>query len=500
MIFLTANVSFAIVSDYSSLSTNITDPTSKVAQGMVNFTITNSQIEAFNLFTKASEKFTQSNVRAAYDDFSGIIESVQSNDFAYLSMAGRLADFGFFNLARVASAKAKDKDIAENHILNFAKFYFPKKNLSYEEEIYLAEIYSNIIFNEQSKEMITELSKNTIMLAKNDYANYLLSLAAYKSGNIELAKKHIGSAIGINPENLNYRVLEAEIMADSSTPEEALKIVDKLKKEKLTEYEFVRRIDALEQYVLYKISKTEWEKNYHLGYYYFYENEFVKASKTLQSVVSKKRKEKAATMALLSRVYLAMQEYEKAQDNAQKAEKILRKDSICPLVLGDLNYLKQDYKKALSNYKQAANNDKFSYKPLVKEAQVYMKIGDERRSKEIYDEVLKNYSLCYEAYYNVALIEPYKESVYLKKALAIKLTFIDAWLGLARFEIKRDNFNLAQEYLSTAYYLDSNDYRYYYYQGLIYKNQEDIKTSEYYFKKCLKLNPDCEEAKKELNL
>ena len=87
-----------------------------------------------------------------------------------------------------------------------------------------------------------------------------------------------------------------------------------------------------------------------------------------------------------------------------------------------------------------------------------------------------------------------------EKALGINITYIDAWLGLARYEISRDNFAMAQDYLSNAYYIDQNDFRYYYYQGLIYKSQDDYPTAAMYFKKCLKLNPNCVEAQKELNL
>ena len=113
---------------------------------------------------------------------------------------------------------------------------------------------------------------------------------------------------------------------------------------------------------------------------------------------------------------------------------------------------------------------------------------------------MKTSSTSVDAYYNIAMIEPYKQMAYLKKALGIDIAYIDAWLGLARYEIGRDNFSMAQDYLANAYYIDQNDYRYYYYQGLIYKSQDDIQTAALYFRKCLKLNPKCIEAQKELRL
>jgi tetratricopeptide (TPR) repeat protein len=499
MLFFVSTSAFAD-GEYDKLTLNILEPTSTLTQGVINFNIARSQINAFNEFTNAAEKFAQSNVIAAYDDFKYIIDNVETNDFGYLQMAGKLSEFGFFDLAQLALSKTSDNNISANHIENLERFYTPKKRLGYEEEILLAEAYSNIIFNDQSTETVSELLANKELLKQYDYANYILALGAYKANNLPTAEFYIEIAVAQNPENLNYKVLQAEILANGMRPDDALKIVDLLKKEKLNEYEFERKINALEQYVLYKCANKNWEKDYHLGYYYFYENEYNKSVKTLLAAIDKKKKNNAKVQALLSRVYLSMQEYEKAEDNANKTYKITHKNPKALLTLGDLSYLKKDYKHALKYYKDAEKYEKNSYVPSIKSAKTYMQLGKEKKSRELYTKVLKDYSNCYEAYYSVALIEPYKELSYLKKSVGINLGFIDGWLALARYEIKRDNLALAQEYLSNAYYIDSNDYRYYYYQGLLYKSQEDFKNANFYFNKCLSLNPDCAEAKKELEL
>ena len=195
-----------------------------------------------------------------------------------------------------------------------------------------------------------------------------------------------------------------------------------------------------------------------------------------------------------------MQEYEKAQDLAQKTIKREKQDSAANLALGQVNYLNKNYKKAMKNFKIAAKNSENANKAEVKIAQTYQSLGNERKAKEMFEKVLKNSSTEYEAYYNIALIEPYKELTYLKKALGINIMYTNAWLALARYEISRDNFSMAEDYLAIAYYLDQNDFRYFYYQGLIYKSQDDMQTAALYFRKCLKLNPNCLEAKKELYL
>ena len=251
---------------------------------------------------------------------------------------------------------------------------------------------------------------------------------------------------------------------------------------------------------MYKNSKKDWEKNYHLGNYYFYEGDYNKSVKVLQSALGKNKSYDAKINASLSTIYLSMQEYEKAKNSAQKALKKDRNNAEANLIQGNLNYLKSNYKKAIKNYKKVQKDKSKQLNAEVKIAKSLQKLGEENKSKALFKDVLSKSSTEYEAYYNIAMLEPYKQLTYLKKALALNIIYVDAWLGLARYEIMRDNINLAQDYLSTAYYIDQNDFRYYYYQGLIYKNKDDIQTASSFFKKCLKLNPNCIEAQKELNL
>ncbi len=486
--------------DFDELTIDLLDPSMKVTQLAVNFNVVMSQMEAFNDFIKATDKFKQSNVSTAYDDYKFVLDNIDTNDFGYTIMANKLAEYGLFYLSSLASKKMSDTDITSNHIKNYEKFFYPKTRLPYNEEIYLAEAYSNIMFNDQSKETMDELMLNNDLLENFDYANYILALAAYRANRLPIAKQYIQVAVTKNPQNINYKILQAQIFANSMKPQDALRVVNQIKKEDLTEAELLRRVNSIEQYVLYKNAKKDSERNYHLGNYYFYEGDYTKAVKTLQGAIGKNKAFNTKINASLSNVYLAMQEYEKAKDSAERA---LRKDSNnaqANLVLGNINYLSKNYKKALKNYKKAEQDRATQLHASVKVAKTLQKLGEEKKSKELFENVLKKSSIEYEAYYNVAMTEPFKQLAYLKKALALNIMYIDAWLGLARYELSRDNFNLAQDYLSTAFYIDQNDFRYYYYQGLIYKNKDDIMTATMFFKKCLKLNPNCTEAKKELSL
>jgi len=462
-----------------------------------------SENDTFYHLINATDKFVQCNIRASWEDFKTLINTSVDNDFTYISLANKMADFGLFDLATLASSKIKDKDLSGISIDAMKRFYYPKRRLKLEDELSLAETYSNILYNNQSSEATNELLRNETLLSTSDYANYLVALGSYKSSFYPRAAQYINIAIIQNPTNLNYQKLKAEILAEGKEPEEAIKIVETLKKQNLFSSEYERKIKSLEQFVLYKTSKNEWEKDYHLGYYYYLENDPSKAIRTLTAVSTQKRTNSGVAYALMSEIYLTMNEFEKASDTAKKAFKINKNNPKALTTLGDLSYNDKDYKQSLYYYKKAAAVDKKDYTPLVKEAKTYQKLANQKKAKEIFVKVLKTHSDSWEAYYNIALLDENKnkdkEIIYLKKALDINPLFEAGWVELAKAEIGRGNYEIAEKYLSNAYYIDENDFRYYYYQGLINKTAGDYTQAEYNFKKCLKLNSNFKEAQNELN-
>lgn len=466
-------------------------------------TVTNvNESESFYHLSEANDKFVECNVRASWEDFKSIINNSFNNDFMYMSFANKMADLGLFDLADLAISKIQDKDLTNISTDAMKRFYYPRKKLKLDTELSLAEAYSNIIYNNQSSEATNDLLKNEQNLANYDYANYLIALGSYKSSFFSRAAKYINLALLQNPNNLNYQKLKAQILVENDEPEEAIKIVENLKKQDLYSYEYEKKINSLEQFILYKTKKAQWEKDYHLAYYYYLENDSSKAIRTLESTLSSRKKgggrKKAEMYALMGKIYFNMYEFEKAADNAKKANKINNNNSDALITLGDLSYRAKNYKQALNYYKQAASSDKKSYLPLVKEAQTYQQLANNRKSEEIYIKVLKTYSDSWEAYYNIALLDKDKRTIYLKKALAINPLFENAWLELAKTDIEKGNYDIAQTYLANALYIDENDFRYYYYQGLINNNAGDFVQAKYNFKKCLKLNSDFDDAKKAL--
>lgn len=456
--------------------------------------------DVHNHYAIALERFIQCNVKSSYMDFNMLIRTIEPNDYTYLQMADKMADLGFFNLSELALSMVSDEDIAYVISDDIKRFYYPSVKLKPNDEIYLAEIFSNIIYNAQSKEAAAELLKNEELLKTSDYANYLAALGLLKSGSGSVAAKYIDAAIDKNPSNINYKKLKAEIAIQNGKNSTALKLISEIKQAPLLTKEYKNKVNSLEEYVLYKTEKQDYLKKYHLAYYYYYEGELTKAMRTLQNTVSTKKKYNKIIYALLSRVYFDTKEYEKAESFALKAENLDSSNSVALLVLGDLAARNNDFKSAAKYYEKAASGDKQSTVPLVRLAEAYRKIDKDKQADEIYTKILKDHSDCPMAYYNVALKDSSRRNEYLKKAVSLDLNLTDGWLELAKAALAKNLFDTAKKYLSIAKYIDENNFKYYYYQGLLCKAQGLMQDAEFNFKKSLALKPDFQPAKEELSI
>lgn len=456
--------------------------------------------DVHNHYAIALERFIQCNVRSSYADFRILIDSIIPNDYAYMLIANKMADLGFFTLSDLALSKITDEDISYILADDIKKYYYPSEKLNPKDEIYLAEMYSNIMYNAQSMEAANELINNTELLTKSDYANYIVALGSLKANNLINAQKYIDIAINKNPQNLNYKKLKAEIALQANKTKNAVKIIEEMKQAPIMNEFYVNKIYSLEQYVLYKAAKDDYEKKYHLGYYYYYEGELNKAMRTLQTAISPKKNQNIDTYALISRIYFDMKEYEKAESYAEKTLSIKSNNVMALIVLGDLSTKDKDYKTALKYYDKAYSKDKKSLAPAIRLAETARKLDKLDLTKEIYSKILKTHSDCPQAYYNVAMTDASRKLEYLKKAVAIDSNFTDGWLELSKMMIDMQNYTTAKKYLAIAKYIDENNFKYYYYQGLICKSQGLIQDAIYNFKKSLSLNPDFIPAKEELSI
>lgn len=449
-----------------------------------------------NQYEIAMQRFMQSNVKSAYADFEILINSVTPSDYTYIKIADNMAEIGLFNLSNTALKKISDKTILSVREDDLKKFYFPKNQLRKSDEIYLAEVYSNIMYNAQSKEATAELVKNTELLSNSDYANYIAALGYLKTGNAQNAQSYIDNALKINPDNVNYQKLKIETLLLDNKIKDALKILANVKKYNFTTISYKTKIDTLEKYTLYKAEKDDVMKKYYLASYYYALDDDVKAMRTLQTAITNKKKTNRFVYGLMSEIYYNQKEYEKAESFADKSIKLGGNNPDARMTMGKINFREQKYKEALNNFKAVTDNSE----SLVWTAKTYSAMGQEKQAKEIYAKILKENSDCADAYYYMALADKDRISEYLKKAVAININYADSWLELAKSALSQKRLALAGKYLDIVKYIDENDFRYYYYQGLVCKAKGLQQDANYYFKRSLTLNPDNEQAKKELGI
>lgn len=425
-----------------------------------------------------TNKFINLNISAAYEDVSNMIIDSEDNDYYLMLLADKAVSLGFFDLANLAFSKISDYEIAKIDSENTQKLFFPKYKLLTKDIINLAEAFSNIENNDRSNEAIKDINTKIDNIEKNDYANYLLAYANMKLNNIENAKKYIQVAIGINPNNLNYKILQSQIIANTRKNRKSLKIVKETKKYDIGYYPIKKKIDLNEEYIKYKTEKQDWLKDYHLGYYYYLKDDNNKALRVLQSAISKNNSRNALLYSLMSRIYIKNGDFERANTVATKAYNYNLSNINTLLSLGDIAYENNKYKQALKYYKKAAKSRSSVTEAKLKLADTYSKLNNHKASNSICKNIVKHEDTAYQAYYNIAINDPDLEIAYLKKSVAINPNFKDGWIDLSRLMIENGNLAQAKKYLENAYYIDENDFRYYYYQSLLLKKTEELNKPE----------------------
>ena len=422
-----------------------------------------------------NNKFVNLNIQASYNDLSRAIFDNEGSDYYIMTLADKSISLGFFDLADLAFSKVSDFEISNLDSENSHNLFFPKYDMTTKDIIFLAEAYSNIQYNDRSDEAVKAINSNLSNLDKNDYANYLLALGYLKLNDITSAKLYIDKALSLNSNNLNYKILHSQIVANTKKNKKALKLVkETINDKKIGYYPIKKQIYANEQFVKYKTEKQSWLKDYYLGYYYYLNEDNNKALRILQSAISKNNSRNALLYSLMSRIYVKNGDYESASNVAAKAYKYNLSNVNTLLTLGDIEYQNNRYKQALKYYKQASKSRELATEAKLKLADTYSKLNNTKSSKSVYKNIIKKDNAAFEAYYNIAMFEPDLELAYLKKSVAINPNFKDGWIDMSKIMIEKGNLALAKKYLENAYYIDENDFRYYYYQSLLVKKNEEL--------------------------
>ena len=439
-------------------------------------------------YASAENRFLQTNVKASYDDFNDLIQRTSHDDYVFLSYSMKLAEYGFFDLSDELINKLDKGEYTLPDINDIRRYYYPSGMVNRQDTLYLADAYSNIVYNNMAIETTSELLSST-QANESDYKNFLIALGYYKSNNLNKALKYINRALTENNTNINYLSLKARILADSDKSSQALKTMAKIKKVPFKTVDFQTKVRATEEYVLYKTSKDEALKDYHLAYYYFLQDKSLLATKVLQSAILNAKQYSAQIFSLLGKIYYENNESEKGYEFANRGYKENKKNYLANLTLADINYDNRKYEEALKYYKQAKKYSKDT-EPLVGIAKTYLALDNNKKSKKLYEKLLKKYQDDENVLVSSLKVMPQKSDYNLPKAVSLDISNNDIWLGLANLAIKEGNYNMAQTYLNNSYYIDENNFKYYYYLSLVLRARGENDLANISLIRCSNINSD----------
>ena len=151
-------------------------------------------------YASAENRFAQNNVKASYDDFNDLIKRAAHDDYVFLVYAMKMAECGFFDLSDSLINKLDNNAFTSSYVQDIRNYYYPSGMLKQKDIVYLADAYSNIMYNNMAIETTSELL-NSVQAEESDYKNYLIALGFYKSNDLQQALKYINNAIVENDKN-----------------------------------------------------------------------------------------------------------------------------------------------------------------------------------------------------------------------------------------------------------------------------------------------------------
>ncbi len=439
-------------------------------------------------YASAENRFAQNNIKAAYDDFNDLVQRASHDDYVFLVYGMKMAEYGFFDLTEALINKLDSNVFTASYVKDIKKYYYPSAMVKPKDIVYLADAYSNIMYNNMAIETTSELL-NSNQVGESDYKNYLIALGYYKSNNLQQALKYVNNAIIENDTNINYQSLKAKILADLNKPKQALKVLDKIKKTEFLTVDFQNRVKSVEEYILYKTSKEEPLKDYHLAYYYHLQNKSLLATKVLQTAILQAKQYSPMIFSLLGKIYYENNEPLKAEEFASRAYREDKNNYVAVITLADISYDNRKFEEALKYYKRAQKLTRDA-EPDVGVAKTYLALEKDKKSQKMYEKLLKKHNSNEELLVESLQVFPQKADYYLPKVASIDISNNDIWLGLANLAIRDKNFNMAATYLNNSYYIDANNFKYYYYLSLVLRAKGDVELANQSLIRCSRLNSD----------
>jgi len=445
-------------------------------------------IDYSNVYNEANNKFVQGNITAAYKDYKIITSKWVNDDFVNLGLAYKFANMGLFSLAQEAINNIQDRELYNNQIQLIKSRLFPQVVLSYDDEVKLAQSFTEIYYHNLAFEVARDMSKFYDLHKRSDYANYILSQAYYNIKEYNKAISFINKALAINPDNLNYLKYKAQILCETNKSSEANKIIEMMLDDNITILDYRKDLESLKFYNLAKSEKDIVKSKFYLANYFYLLGDTPRAIKELnQNILTNPKDYKSVTM--LANIYFEENKLAEAMDLYEKSYKIKKNDKDTLIGIAKMYFLKKDYKNASVFYIKALHKDKHNPELLINIAYCYKKLGVIDKSVEYTNKVFQIQDLDARVYYMASKIDEIKEIQYLKKSVSKDILLVDAWLELADIAIKNKRLDLVDVYLKPVGYIVPNHYKYYYYLGLANKLQGKNDLAKSNFEKSLEINP-----------
>ncbi len=447
-------------------------------------------------FLQITEKFNQGNASVAYDEYEKLLDEINT-DTALLSIAKIFYEIGFFSLGNKALQKISYQTQYQDNIADLENCYLPKTNLSKEEEIYFAKIYSSIYFDNSAIESASELSSKKQKYQKNDFYNFILARAYLQSKKYSDSISFINKAISIAPNNLQYQIFKIDALTNAKKYQDALKIIQKLENQP-NNINFVQKIKTQKEHILAQATKNDTAKKYHTLQKTFIEGNYEKVKKDSQNILNFD-KDNSQIITMYAKSELALGNIERANTFFVNSYKIEKNNIETITGLGDIKFLHADYKNSVKMYKKAFKKDPENYETIIKLATAQREYAkspkDLRKLEQKLDKMPKS---AYLDYYKSALSIAQKNDVlkedFLKRVLLINPMHENTLGALVELYLKNNNFTLAKNLISsTAITLEKN-YYYYYLCGLYNQALNKKRDAIQFYKTSLNLNPSFEIA------
>lgn len=446
-------------------------------------------------FISITSKFNQGNATVAYDEYEDLIDKID-DDVALIALSNIFYKIGFFSLANTAVDKVTYKNQYYDNLLDLERSYKIKANLTQEDEIYFAKLYSSIYFDNSAQEALNELLSKKDSYNKNDYYYFMLSRAYNETKKYQEALNSINKAISINNKNLQYEIFKVDILANSKKFSDALKIVEKLEKSKLP-LNFEDSIKIKKELLFASSTKNDKEKKYHTVKKAYLEGHFEKAKKDCQNILNFD-KDNSKVITIYAKSELAQGEIEKAKAHFNEAYKLDKHNIETLLGLADIKYIEGEYKNSTQIYKNVYNQEKNDPEILIKLVQSEKKYSKKPKELKKYQQKLDKTKNNYLEYYKAAMSFAQNNDIlkeeYLKKSLLINPLYENAMGALVELYLKNKKYELAKGLIYNASFTLEKNYYYYYLCGLYNQALNNNKEAMQFYKTSLSLNNNFEVA------